>query len=170
MHRSLLPALTAAFLAITWATIAHAQSPYVYPAQGQSEDQLKRDKYECHGWAVEQSGVDPLDQGSIDAAAAAYDQDGPPQKKHKGAKRILGGAAGGAAAGAVIGAIAGDAGGGAAIGATVGGLGGVLHHSKKKNKKAAQQGDSKAEARQAAIDSYNRANAACLTGRGYTVQ
>lgn len=170
MPRSLLPALTVAFLAAVPATFALAQSLYIYPAQGQSEDQMNRDKYECHSWAVEQSGVDPLDQRSIDAAAAAYNQDGPPQKKHKGAKRILGGAAGGAAAGAVIGAIAGDAGDGAAIGATVGGLRGVLRHNKKKNKEAAQQDDARAEARQAAVDSYNRANAACLTGRGYTVQ
>lgn len=30
-----------------------------YPAQGQSADQQARDRYECHGWAVSQSGFDP---------------------------------------------------------------------------------------------------------------
>lgn len=170
MRDRLFFALCAACLVAFPFASSSAQSLYVYPAQGQSEDQLKRDKYECHEWAVEQTGVDPLDQRSVDAAAAAYNQDGPPEKKHKGTKRILGGAAGGAAAGAVIGAIAGDAGTGAAIGATAGGLRGVLRHNKKKNKKAQHQYDAQSEARQAVIDSYNRANAACLTGRGYTVQ
>src|SRR5258706_4421776 len=30
-----------------------------YPAQGQSEQQLDRDRYECHIWAVKQTGFDP---------------------------------------------------------------------------------------------------------------
>lgn len=30
-----------------------------YPAQGQSLDQQGRDRYECHTWAVGQSGFDP---------------------------------------------------------------------------------------------------------------
>jgi len=30
-----------------------------YPAQGQSPDQQARDRYECHSWAVGQSGFDP---------------------------------------------------------------------------------------------------------------
>ena len=35
-----------------------------YPAQGQSPQQLDRDRYECHRWAVQQTGFDP--------AAASY--------------------------------------------------------------------------------------------------
>lgn len=30
-----------------------------YPARRQSADQQGRDRYECHGWAVNQSGFDP---------------------------------------------------------------------------------------------------------------
>lgn len=30
-----------------------------YPTQGQSPDQQARDRYECHAWAVSQSGFDP---------------------------------------------------------------------------------------------------------------
>jgi hypothetical protein len=30
-----------------------------YPAQGQSAERQDRDKYECNGWAVKQSGFDP---------------------------------------------------------------------------------------------------------------
>ena len=32
---------------------------FVYPAHGQSPDQTERDRYECHTWAVQQTGVDP---------------------------------------------------------------------------------------------------------------
>src|SRR5262245_56242861 len=32
---------------------------YAYPLDGQSADQQDRDRYECHVWAVKQSGFDP---------------------------------------------------------------------------------------------------------------
>jgi hypothetical protein len=32
---------------------------YVYPSAGQSEAQLKEDRYQCHVWAADQSGYDP---------------------------------------------------------------------------------------------------------------
>lgn len=34
---------------------------YAYPKQGQSEQQADRDRYDCHLWAVEQSGFDPAE-------------------------------------------------------------------------------------------------------------
>ncbi len=34
---------------------------YVYPARGQSEQQTADDRYECHRWAVEQTGFDPVE-------------------------------------------------------------------------------------------------------------
>jgi hypothetical protein len=34
---------------------------YIYPAQGQSEQQQADDRYECHSWAVEQTGYDPIE-------------------------------------------------------------------------------------------------------------
>lgn len=30
-----------------------------YPTRGQTDEQQARDRYECHGWAVQQSGFDP---------------------------------------------------------------------------------------------------------------
>jgi hypothetical protein len=42
--------------------VAVAQSPYdviAYPMYNQGPDQQARDRYECHGWAVQQSGFDP---------------------------------------------------------------------------------------------------------------
>jgi len=32
---------------------------FMYPKQGQSEEQQARDRYECHRWAVSQTGYDP---------------------------------------------------------------------------------------------------------------
>ena len=69
------------------------------------------------------------------------------------------GAAKGAAVGAGVGAIGGDAGKGAAAGAAVGGVAG--RRGSKMNKQAAQ-----AET----ANSYQRAYAACMEGRGYTVK
>ena len=38
---------------------AMAQQQYVYPQKGQSAEQQKKDEYECHSWAVKQTGFDP---------------------------------------------------------------------------------------------------------------
>ena len=32
---------------------------FIYPRQGQSEEQQAKDRYECHAWAVQQTGYDP---------------------------------------------------------------------------------------------------------------
>ena len=34
---------------------------YIYPAQGQSEQQQADDRYECHRWAVDETGYDPTE-------------------------------------------------------------------------------------------------------------
>jgi len=36
---------------------------FAYPRNGQSPDQQARDKYECHSWAVNQTGFDPMTVG-----------------------------------------------------------------------------------------------------------
>ena len=38
-----------------------AQDLYIYPAQGQSEQQQADDRYECHRWAVSETDYDPID-------------------------------------------------------------------------------------------------------------
>ena len=87
---------------------------YVFPANDQSQEQLEKDETECYKWAVEQSGVDPLNPPKVEAAQVPTGPDG----------AAVVGAAKGAAAGAAIGAICGDTGKGAAIGAVSGGLAG----------------------------------------------
>src|SRR5262245_1882022 len=112
---------------------------YVYPARGQSPQQQQKDQGECHGWAMQNSGVNP--------GAMAPPPSGPTGQVARGAAR-------GAAVGAVGGAIGGDAGKGAAIGAATGALvGGVRRRDQRM---AAEQAQSQASAE------YSRAYAACL--------
>ena len=136
----------------------------IYPAKGQSPEQQNRDRYDCHTWAVQQTGLDPTKPQTAQPAP-------PPQQAPQGG--VVRGAARGAAVGAVGGAIAGDAGKGAAVGAATGGMIGGM---KKRDQQAqAAQAQSQAAAQQQAALSqqqagYNRALGACLEGRGYTVK
>jgi hypothetical protein len=54
------------------AEAAAAEQLYVYPAQGQSEQQTADDRYECHRWAVGQSGYDPVESGYAAAQREDY--------------------------------------------------------------------------------------------------
>jgi hypothetical protein len=117
----------------------------IYPGRGQSPQQQQKDQAECHGWAIQQPGAN---------VAAA------PQQPAGG--QVVRGAARGAAVGAVGGAIAGDAGTGAAVGAGAGALVGGMR------RRDQQQAAAQAQAQTSAA--YNRAYAACLEGRGYTVK
>lgn len=36
---------------------------FVYPKQGQSEEQMAKDRYECHRWGSDQTGFDPTQPG-----------------------------------------------------------------------------------------------------------
>ena len=132
---------------IAWAVAPIcAQQQFVYPQKGQSLQQQDIDTAECTRWAKAQSGVDP---------------NAPKQPEQAGAhaRGALGGAAKGAALGAAVGAIGGDAGKGAGAGALVGGVAG--RRRSKQQKQAAQAG---------ATDSYQRAFAACMEARGYSVK
>lgn len=134
----------------------HAQSVIAYPAKGQSAEQQKRDQGECRIWAKETTGIDP-------AALAAAPP--PPSSSYGGGERARG-AARGAVGGLVIGEIAGGHGGeGAAIGAIVGGMRG----GQRARDNAAARDQAAQQQRQQTLDTYNRAYAACMQGRGYTV-
>lgn len=145
-----------------------AQDIYIYPAKGQSQAQQDRDRYECHSWAVKQTGFDP----SRAQAAAPSDSPPPTNQQTPAQGHVVRGAARGAALGAVGGAITGNAGTGAAAGAAMGGLaGGMRRRDQRLQHQQQQQVASQAAAnsQQSQRNAYNRAMAACLTGRGYTV-
>lgn len=148
----------AAFVIYVAATGASAQTsrPYIYPSKGQTQEQEGRDKYECNQWATSQSGFDPSNPSSTSTSS------------QQAQGRAGGGAARGAAVGAVGGAIEGDPGAGAASGAARGGVFGAIRRRRERNE--AEQEQERAQAGSASgLESYNRAFAACMQGRGYAV-
>jgi len=48
-----------------------ALSLYVYPKNGQSEQQTQNDRYQCHEWAVGQTGFDPTNTANDSQASTA---------------------------------------------------------------------------------------------------
>jgi hypothetical protein len=128
---------------------------YVYPTKNQSEEQIGRDKQECHDWAVKQTGVDPVKMASEPAPSA------------KGGAAT--GAAAGAGIGAARGAIEGDPGAGAMQGVAMG----RLIHVFRARRQMEQQHETYTQAhqvRETQLQNYDRAYSACLAGRGYTVR
>jgi hypothetical protein len=154
--------------------LAQTNDIFIYPARGQSQAQQDRDRYECHSWATRQTGFDPSR-----AATAAMPPPPPTTPYQPSQRHILRGAGRGAALGAVGGAITGDAGKGAAAGAAMGGLVGGFRRRDERRQHYAQQQYAQQQhmqqyaahqsAQQGLRTSYNRAMAACLQGRGYTV-
>ena len=130
-----------------------AQNLIIYPAKGQSQEQMEKDKFDCYSWAKQQTGFDPM------VASTA------PQQASAGKDSAVRGAAKGAAVGAGVGAIAGDAGKGAAVGAAFGGLKG--RNQRKQAEQVQQQQTVQANQR---VSEYNRAYSACLEAKGYTVK
>ncbi|MDB6090743.1 MAG: hypothetical protein JWN85_3527 [Gammaproteobacteria bacterium] len=53
-------------------TSAGTADLYVYPRNGQSEEQTSNDRFECHKWAVSQSGFDPTRSSNPQGASSDY--------------------------------------------------------------------------------------------------
>jgi hypothetical protein len=153
--RSILVACSATVLMAV--TLYAAQEPIVFPAKGQSNQQMESDKYACYSWAKGQTGFDPMQAPTATA---------PPPPSKGG---LVKGAAKGAVAGVAVGAVAGDAGQGAAIGATAGGIvgGAKKKQSQQQQQQAAQQQAAGYEQKRS---EYNRGWSACMEGKGYTVK
>jgi outer membrane lipoprotein SlyB len=142
----------------------------VYPAKGQSQEQMEKDRFECYSWAKGQTGFDPMEMPTATSAP-------PPQKATSStAGGAFKGGVGGGLMGAGVGAIAGGSKGakkGAAIGALSGGaIGGMRSSSQQKQDEQARK---RWEQEQVAAyaqkrNAYNRAYTACLEGKGYTVK
>jgi outer membrane lipoprotein SlyB len=142
------------------ASFAKSMGMYVFPAKNQDKATQDKDDADCYRWAIEQSGVDPLNPTKVEAKKADTSLDG----------AAVGGAARGAAAGVAIGAIAGDAGKGAAIGAVAGGLAGRRARLAHDQQEQQQNNKAAAQEQQAMTDSFKKAFAVCLEGKGYTVK
>ena len=140
------------------------QKVFVYPSNGQSPQQTDRDRYECHVWAVQQTGVDPSRPGANPYERVVVQPANPPGS----------GTAVGAITGAVLGSIiAGpnNAGAGLVVGAASGAIiGSAADANAQAQAHMTQQQINQAQAAgRARADSYRRALGACLQGRGYTV-
>jgi outer membrane lipoprotein SlyB len=145
---------------------ALAQDLIVYPAKGQSQDQMEKDKFECYSWAKSQTGFDPMQMPTATAAP-------PPKAESSVAGGAVKGGAGGALLGLGVGAITGSAKKGAAIGALSGGaIGGMRSSSQNRQAEQARRDWEQQQANQymQQRNKYNRAYSACLEGKGYTVK
>ena len=83
-------------LNLTYALVSQLNI-YVFPAQGQSKEQQEKDISECYEWAVQQTGVNPLNPPKVEADQVETGPDG----------SAVRGAAKGAAVGAAAGGMAG---------------------------------------------------------------
>jgi len=155
------------FIPVFLAGPAGAQDPIVYPAKGQSQDQMEQDKFQCYTWARDQTGFDPMKTPTTTS--------GPPAKEKKvwGAGKT--GAAGGAT-GAVVGGLAKGRKGavrGGLIGAGAGALIGGARSSNQRQQEAQKRKDwerNETNNYVRARTEYNRAFGACMEGRGYSVK
>ena len=149
--------MSALLLAASLAASGVSAQQFVYPAKGQSPDQQKKDEGECHTWAVQQSKYDPANPPPQAAA---------PKPATTATGTTPGAGARGAARGAVVGGIVGDAGAGAAAGAVA-----ARGQSRRQNAAQDQQAQAAASQQQSAgATAYQKARAACLEGRGYTIK
>jgi len=156
---------------------------FVFGKNGQTADQQLKDESDCYGAAKQQSGIDPkapaptgktVEQKQAEQKAAAENADTPSGGRLKGAAR-------GAAGGAAIGAIAGDAGKGAGAGAVAGTMRGGMNQ-RQASAAAQKEAASKVAAQQKAeedrtklahaegLDTFQRAFAACMDARNYSVK
>jgi len=135
---------------------------YVFPAKEQKPEQQSVDEQACYAWAVQQSGVDPLNMTPTQAQPVDKSPDG----------SVLKGAAVGAMGGAIVGGIVHpyhNHGGAAAAGAMVGAVAGAAKKSKKDAQKEQQAQQAAAATDKAKIESFKKAYATCLQGKGYSV-
>ena len=152
--------LIATLCGVCVAATGMADELMIFPNADQSSEQQEEDKFACYGWAKGESGFDPM--------APPTATEPPPQQSAK-----KGGVGRGAARGAAVGQLAGgdsdSTKSGAAAGAAIGGM----RRNDQKRKEAQQR--EQWEQEQARIytenrNRYNRAYAACLEGKDYTVR
>jgi hypothetical protein len=140
------------------------QKIFVYPANGQNAEQTDRDRYECHVWAVQQTGVDPSRADANPYERVVVEPANPPGSA----------TAAGAIGGAILGAlIAGprNAGAGLVLGGATGAIVGSAAdaNAQQQARMTQQQINQTMATGRAHADSYRRALSACLQGRGYTI-
>jgi hypothetical protein len=142
---------------------------YAYPLQNQTPEQQDRDRFDCHDWAVKQTGFDPSAPG-----VPPHDQvrvvSGPPPGTNTAIGAVAGALLGAVIAGprnAGFGAVAGGI-----TGAAVGSTGDAANaQAQQAQINAARAQDARAmAAMEQNASAYRRAISACLDARGYSVK
>ncbi len=136
---------------------AHADL-HVYPTQGQSQAQQNRDRWECHQWAIRQTGIDPIAMAEQELKPTS----GQGESVAQGVRRGL---FHGLIAGAIRG---GDFARTTPMGAGIGALIALRRHRKAMEKQHQEYMKAYNE-RASKLKTYDRAFSACLKGRGYSV-
>ena len=152
----LLVMLAGASLAAT----ASAQDLMVFPNNDQDKEQQQKDEYTCYNWAKGETSFDPM---AVPTAST------PPPQQAAPTGGVRRGAVRGAALGAVAGGNSDDVWKAAAVGATVGGM----RRQDQKRKEGAEQQQWEQEQQRIYEENrnrYNRAYAACMEGKNYTVR
>lgn len=140
-------------------SLAKKLNLYIFPSDGQTKEQQEKDEFDCYKWAVEQSGVDPMNPPKVEAEQVQKGPDG----------AAVRGSAKGAAVGAAIGAAGGDAGKGAKVGATTGAIGGRAGTNAKKAEQQKQNNASAKAQEEELMNNFKKAFSVCLEGKGYKV-
>ena len=135
------------------ALAADATDIVVHPLDGQNAEQVRRDRYECHNWAVTQTGIAPAQEPEVD----------PGERRGERLRKVLTGAAVGAAAGSVIRGSRDhrDAGDGALAGGVLGAIAGAVIGDKDADRNTSESNEE--------FSDYYRALDACMSGRGYSL-
>lgn len=145
---------------ICMVTASTAEELIVFPNADQDKQQQEQDEFACYSWAKGETG--------FDAMAVPTATEPPPQES----SYRRGGVARGAVRGAAVGGIVGDsddAKKGAAAGAAIGGM----RRADQRRKEEAERQRWEQEQQQIYAENrnrYNRAYAACMEGKNYTVR
>lgn len=153
--RVLIPIFLFAFLA----PVAHAQGHgmFIFPNDGQDQDQQDMDEFQCLRIARDQTGFDPM--ATPRATTAAPQQQG----------GAVGGAARGALLGTAIGAATGNTRQGLRAGAVGGGLMGGMRRADS-NAQRDQWAQQESANYQRNRNNWTRAFTGCMESRGFTVR
>ena len=138
-----------------------AQELMVFPNADQTAEQKQQDEFTCYNWAKGETSFDPM--------AVPTATEPPPQESAAKQGGVARGAVRGAAVGQVIGGDSDSTKSGAAAGALVGGM----RRNDQKRKEQAEQQQWEQEQAQIYAENrnrYNRAYAACMEGKDYTVR
>lgn len=137
-----------------------AQELMIFPNADQDKEQQQQDEFTCYNWAKGETDFDPM---AVPTATTAPPQEAAPQG---GVRR---GAVRGAAVGQIVGGDSDSTWKGAAAGAAVGGM----RRNDQKRKEDAERQQWEQEQQQVYAENrnrYNRAYAACMEAKDYTVR